>query len=304
MPKKKTRRKTNLFQRLLHFLQGPGRPYVLALTLVLGTATVSFVAWHQVRARSLQSPQYWVGEQDVTLTPLPKWIHRNLKREALRDVAMQFPLALCDPNLCERLSAGFAMHPWIRTVHAVRKYYPGRVHVEVSYRRPVCMVHVPGGLLPVDSRGTLLPSEDFSPLEAARYPRLEGMDRPPSGPPGRMWGDVRVSAAAAIAAAFQSDWQPMQLDHIRARPVARPMAGAAYEYELVTVSGTRIIWGNAPGTEIPGELRAKEKVLRLRAYFREHQTLDGPNGAQILDVRGTWTAETAGSTPAERAARL
>lgn len=299
MPRKKTTHKPLPLQQMVGFLQGAGRPYVLALTVALGCATASFVAWQQVHTRSLQSPQYWVGEQNVSVTPLPNWIHRNLKGEVFRDAAIRLPVSLCDPNLCGRIAAGFAMHPWIHAVHTVRKYYPGRVHVEVSFRRPVCMVHVLGGLLPVDSRGILLPGEDFSPLEAARYPRLEGVDRPPAGPAGHPWGDVRVSAAAAIAAALEADWLQMQLDHIRAQPVPR----SGYQYELFTASGTRIVWGNAPGTEIPGEPNAKEKVLRLRAYFREHQSLDGPHGSQVLDVRGAWTAHTLGSLPRRRGAQ-
>jgi len=285
----KRKEKPSVFRQFSQFAQGDGKPYIMLLAITVGAIIVLVATWHRIAGRVMQAPQYWVGLHNVSITPLPQWIHRNLKTEALRDGGLRFPLPLADPNLCARVAAGFSIHPWVQRVRQVRKYYPGRVDVELEYRRPVCMVHVPGGLLPVDRRGILLPSEDFSPLEAARYPRLEGIDRLPTGPPGQLWGDERVSGAAAIAAALVEDWQQMQLDHIAVKPLPAPFA---YQYELVTAAGTRIVWGSAPGTEQPGEPTVSEKLLRLRGFFQEHQSLDLPGPTGALDLRRRWSGKT------------
>jgi hypothetical protein len=161
------------------------------------------------------------------------------------------------------------------------------------------MVDVPKGVLAVDAEGVLLPSEDFSPLEAARYPRLVGVEQQPAGlPPGRRWGDARVVGGAEIAAALGSAWEVMRLQRIV--PLAAGTAPGAAEtgpddsarrarepiFVLFTRVGTRIFWGYAPGANMLGELSAGEKVARLQSYLAEHDTLDAPQDhPQELDVR-------------------
>jgi hypothetical protein len=157
------------------------------------------------------------------------------------------------------------------------------------------MVEVPGGLLPVDVEATLLPSADFSPSEAARYPRLTGVQRVPTGPVGARWPDAKVVGAAEIAATLGSAWEAMKLQSIvplEADPASRPAAGdsgshsAEPFFALMTRGKTRILWGYAPGAGAAGELPAAEKVARLRRYLSDHDTLDGPEaGRKDLDIR-------------------
>ena len=194
-----------------------------------------------------------------------------------------------DDDLTERIANAFARHPWVAKVERVTKSY-GTVKVELVYRKPVCMVKLPGGgLLPVDVEAVLLPTQtgDITPTEAARYPQLWGMDRGPTGPAGTRWGDARVIGGAEIAAALGDKWEPMRLDHIE--PSAADTAtGRLTEplFTLVTRSGTRIAWRYAPGANAVGELPAAEKVARLQHYFEKYDTLDGPGGkAQVLDIR-------------------
>ena len=113
-----------------------------------------------------------------------------------------------DDDLVERVAKAFAGHPWVAKVLSVAKRYPASVKVELAYRKPVCMVVVPGGLVPVDEGGILLPrgEGDFSPLEATRYPRLEGIDHMPAAPVGSRWTDAKVIGGAEIAAAIGPAW--------------------------------------------------------------------------------------------------
>ena len=57
-------------------------------------------------------------------------------------------------------------------------------------------------------------------------------------------------------------------------------------FALFTRGATRILWGYAPGANVPGEIPADVKVARLKQYLAVHDSLDGPQGqAQELDVR-------------------
>jgi hypothetical protein len=147
------------------------------------------------------------------------------------------------------------------------------------------------GLLPVDINGVLLPTEDFSPLEAGRYPRLTGVgtlpfETGPVGPPGERWGDIRVAGAAEIAAAFGPVWDKLNLQRIV--PATTATAGNSHEdtYTIYTKGGTRILWGRAPSTALAGEVTAEEKVARLEKYAAENGSLDCPNSQPEIDVRG------------------
>ncbi len=140
----------------------------------------------------MSSPDYFLGPQQIEITPPPPWIVRSdLTAEVYRDLGRQGPLRIMDENLTERVAVAFSGHPWVAKVRQVRKYFPAKVKVDLIYRRPVCMVEIPGGLMPVDVQATLLPKDDFSPVEAARYPRLAGVDRGQMG---------RLEAVGATAA--------------------------------------------------------------------------------------------------------
>ena len=172
------------------------------------------------------------------------------------------------------------------------------VKVELVYRRPVCMVEVPGKAWAVDAEGVVLPSEDFSPIEATRYLHVVGVDREPTIPAGRRWGDARVVGGAEIAAALGPVWETMKLKQI-VPLAADPAAGAAVNCRRrlqSPIDGTHLrpvharrhadLWGYAPGANVLGEIPADVKVARLKQYLAAHDSLDGPQGqAQELDVR-------------------
>ena len=270
--------------RLISFLWGPGRPLALGGLLVAVLLVGSHLVWKAVRPHVLSSDDYLVGPQKVEITPLPDWIHTDVRAEVFRNASLDAPLSIMDDDLAERISNAFSLHPWIAKVGQVKRLPLGRVTVELAYRRPVCMVEVRGDLLPVDVRGVLLPVEDFSPVEKGRYPRLAGVDTLPVATVGQCWGDPRVVGGAEIAAALAGAWAELKFSRIVPLAAASPRTADRYTYELLTRGGTRVLWGRAPGTNAPGEIDAAEKVARLRNYARQHGTLEGRDGPQELDV--------------------
>jgi len=279
-------------RRLLSWLWGPGR-LVFTLAVLLGLLLGgTYATWRWLKPRILGSPEYRVSAEQVEITPPPPWIHRDIRAEVFRDPTLDGPLSIMDDDLAERISKAFSRHPWVAGVGPVTKRHPASITVELKYRRPVCMVEVPGGLLPVDAEGTLLPSGDFSPSEAARYPRLAGVDREPTGPAGSRWGDAKVIGGAEIATAFGPAWTAMNLQRIvplgsdTALGNASPRQSSEPVFMLLTRGNTSIRWGYAPGANAIGEVSAVEKVARLQRYFNKHDSLDGRQGhRQELDVR-------------------
>ena len=265
--------------------RGRGRPVALMVMIAVVFIGLWYAMWREVDQDVLSSGQYWLTQDNVEITPLAEWIHRDIRDEVFRDASLDGPLSIMDEDLAERIAKAFSLHPWIAKVRRVTKYHPARVEVELEYRRPVCMVQVQGGVLPVDVGGVLLPSGDFSPIEAGRYPRLVGVDTVPIGPVGTRWGDASVLGAAEIAAAFGPAWQQLSLDCITPSTLVEVGHSDDCTYELVTRGGTRIFWGRAPGTDMPGELPAVDKVARLIKHQKEHGTLQGTGGPQRLDIR-------------------
>lgn len=256
-----------------------------AALLFVAVAAGGYAVWQSVRDRVLAAPHYQLTAEQVTITPPPGWIHSDVKGEALREAALDGPLSVVDDGLTQRIHEAFTMHPWVANVERVAKFSPARVEVELVYRRPVCMVQVGDGLFPVDIEGVLLPTGDFSPLEAGRYPRLAGVRLAAEPVAGLRWHDERVEQAARIAALLAETWDEMKLHHIEPLAVsagkARP---AAPEFALLTRSGARILWGTSPSDDPVAQKAASDKLARLKSYFLERGSLDEADG-EPLDLR-------------------
>jgi len=272
-------------RRLVSLVGRPGRPVLLGGLIVAVFLGAWYFVWREVRGHVLSSADYVATPQEVEITPLPSWIHVDIRTEVFRNASLDGPLSIMDDNLAERIATAFSLHPWVAKVERVAKQHPAKVKVQLEYRRPVLMVEVPGGLLPVDARGVLLPAGEFSPLEQSRFPRLVGVGTVPLGTAGEGWGEARVVGAAEIAAALGPAWDELRLAQIV--PYAASTAGRPDEivYVLSTRGGTRIVWGSAPGRRGTGELPTAEKVAALKEYAAAHGTLEGRGGPQELDLR-------------------
>lgn len=269
-----------------------GRWGIVALLFAIVVAVGWRMAWDKVSDHVLAEDDYRVTPDKIAIDTLPPWIHCDLKAEVMRDASLERSLSLLDADLTKRLANAFSLHPWVARVDRVSKHHPARVEVHLVYRRPVAMVEVSGGLLPVDEHGILLPSADFSPAEAKQYPRISRVESHPSGPVGANWGDANVSGGARIATILAGRWKKLRLYRILA-PVQTGADSYSdrYTYELVTHAGTRLLWGRPPGNEPTGELKAGEKVVQLEQIVQRDGSLDGPSGPRIIDLR------TASSTP-------
>jgi len=263
-------------------LRGPVAGTLLMAALLAGGW---YLVWGVVANDVLTSSQYAVRLENIAITPPPQWVHSDGRAEGYRTAAPDGPLSVLDDHLVKRIADSFALHPWVAEVHRVTKLAGARVQVDLSYRQPVAMVEVPSGtgVLPVDVGGAWLPSVDFSPVEASRYPRIVGIQTMPVGPVGTPWGDVRVTGGAEVAATLLPLWISLKFERIE--PSDKADGAGTYTYQVYTRSGTRISWGRSPGATPPDPVPAAEKLARLQQVVAEQGTLDGAQGPLQIDLR-------------------
>lgn len=270
------------------FLRGNGVGSFVVVALLLGGGV--WTIWQNVRETVVSRADYQIGLADIELTPLPAWIRSDLKAEALRNASLDPPLPLLDEQLPARLERAFAMHPWIEKVQAVRIGYPAKVQIDVAYRRPVVMVEVASGLMPLDATGILLPTVDFTPLDTRKYPRLAGIDGAPLAPAGAVWNDPIVLGGAVLANELRELWKAGDLYCLR---WVRDPAGT-HDWErhfvLETRPGTRIVWGDPPGRTQSDEPTLAEKRKALAGWITAPGGLESALKGFTVDLRNpaTW----------------
>jgi len=225
---------------------------------VIGVVAGGF-AWQRFGPDVRRRPEYLLQPENVALIGQPEWIKRDIAAEALRDASLDTSLPLDDPELARRLARAFDVHPWVRSVDHVVVSSPASARVTITCREPVAMVRVPGGLLPVDGEGVVLPSDDFTPEEAAGYPIVAGVSSLPQGPAGSAWGDPSVEEAIAVVAVTSPEWKPLNLVECRLAS-----SGDQRQWELVNADGIGITFGSSPGMEQPGETGMAEKIAMLK----------------------------------------
>lgn len=181
-------------------------------------------------------------------------------------------LSLLDEDLAERLAHAFAAHPWVEKVQNIAILPGHAVHVELRYRTPVLAVLSGAEKRAVDGNGLLLPGA----ADPMGLPLFQASVAPPAGPEGTEWGDPRVTAAARTLAFLQD-----QRERLHLTGVESTKSGLV----LFTASGSRVLWGHAPGGEAAGESSAARKRAHLVDYCRQHGDLDHPDAPCEHDVR-------------------
>ncbi len=257
---------------------------VLLLTVCLGIVVLATV-WRIVRPALVAGRQYRIAAENIHINPPPEWIQADILAEVMRDPSLTGPLSVLDESVSLRLAAAFEFHPWVAGVRKVTKRYGPRIDVELVYRKPVMMVTLGHGtdalLVPCDIHGVRLPSSGFTNHEKRAYPRLEDIDDEPLV--GQPWMDQRVLGAARIARLLFDVWQSWNLDAIRPS-ISEPTDGDSspeIEFEIVTVSGVRVLWGKPPRQD-PTSSQSSARKKRLASLLAKANRAES---ATVIDLR-------------------
>jgi len=286
------------FIRIL--LRPQNRGLVLTAVVIAAAIGSAFYAWGRWGEPAMQSGDYVVTPERITVTPQPTWIHSNVKAEVVRSANVA-RLSLREPQLVEQVAQAFALHPWIAKVVRVEKRIPAQVNVELEYRRPVMVVKLDladeKGLLFLDEHSVLLPTGDFAPSQASNYLRIMAAGETPVSVYGTAWGSQRIAGAARVAAAWDNRWQPLGLYWI----VTAQPAGGQLVYEMHTKDDqVHVVWGGAPGHESSSEPSAQQKIAALQQYVHDKGPLDKSGTATVIDLREL--AGSAGKTAGRKTA--
>lgn len=251
--------------------------WILRGLVVSVLAATAFVAangiWRALQSHVSVQPEYLVAVETIEIQPKqPDWIRADVRGEIVRNFGLPDQLSILDARTQELLRQAFSLHPWIGAVEGIETVYPARIVVKVAYRRPVAMVEVQDGLLPVDANGVLLPPEDFLPEQAQDYPRIAGLQGSPLGPVGTKWGNPLVDAAASLAALLQDDWRELNLRQIQPRTGGPSLE--SMQWQLVTKNWTIVEWGQSPHSPTFAEPAAREKLARIKRLMSQYETLD------------------------------
>ncbi len=244
---------------------------IVAASVVFGARQI----WRGVQSHVEAESEYQVAPGDIEISGLPAWIKADVKAEVIRDAGLPERISILDDRVPERLSQAFSLHPWVAKVEKVECTYPAHIRVKLVYRRPVAMMEVRGGLLPVDSDAVLLPTNDFSSREAEGYLRVSGAASSPAGPVGTPWGDSAVQAAAKLAALLDPIKEKLQLRRVRihfAQNASDDLPHA--ELAIITRAGNAFVWGSGPGDEALEEAKQDEKLSRLEKLAADRGSLD------------------------------
>lgn len=230
------------------------------------------VLWWSWGHRLDNEPDARIRLQNIHVLEPPRWIESRFVQEALgknpdlavlkTDAGTKSSFSIHTPRLAKELAIAFESHPWTERVESIRLEYPAKITAKIVFRRPVAVVAAPkelysefsGGGFPIDANGVLLPVEYFQKDPALMYNYLwiEGITSAPMRSYGEPWNDPLVIEAAMFADYLRDVGQTMSIRRIIVREKPNREPGGLYD--LVTIQGTRIYWGEFP---LSGNLQAK-----------------------------------------------
>jgi hypothetical protein len=260
------------------------------LLISVGLALVAGMLYltHQARRVSLDwlahQSQYQLPFDQIELAPeTPRWYQGGprafLERVRLGAGEPENIAVLEVPQ--DHLAVAFKKYAWVEEVVKVA-YPPGRIRVDVRYRKPAAWVQLQGAEQRiVDRNGIILPTDDVDVAALGQVIKISGHGLlAPSDPrPGVVWKssgdgpgldrpDERILAASKLAAFFvqgpqANDSQKYPALHLREIIVTDFDVRGLF---VINDEGTTICWGSGPGTERPNEHSAEEKWAILHHW--------------------------------------
>ena len=237
---------------------------VLLLAVFVG---LGFLGWFFVRHSLSERAEYRLLAERVRVSEAPPWIPSDFVDAVLRSSGLT-SASLLDADLSEKLAKAFAADSWVESVVRVELRFPSGADVALVYRRPVAVVEVPQGLLPIDSNGVLLRTDYFihiAPEKKNDYVRVSGIRSTPLGGVGTAWGDPLVHSSAQLAALLEDVTKTLELTTILP-VVEKTAAGPQTVFRLRTAAGTEFHWGRFESDEPQNDV-GKKRLLELARLF-------------------------------------
>ncbi len=289
--KKKTAAATPADLSLLQLLVNP-------VTLMMVVAIAAIPLWNRYQGQLDVPGGSPLSAEHLQLNERPPWIRTQVTETAIRDSRLN-EITIRQPDSVDRVAAALAVQPWVKSVVDVRKTATG-IFANVQWRQPLAIVEFADNLvIPVDNEAVVLEGDGLNASDTGELWRISVPQPLTTGlASGRVWADMRIQDAIAIAAAWQSRNRSTGLMRVVNRSYPTGDRVRLQPYELWTAGGAIVFWGNPPGHEVSGEASAEAKIAAVQRYIEENGSLDASRPL-MLDVRDG-TARQADATLAEQ----
>ena len=230
---------------------------------------------------AVQAPYQLAFSQIHLVNEPPRWFRGGTRAllEGVRKSAGDAETISVLQVTPERLAMSFKKYAWVEGVKV--SYAPGKIEVELRYRRPVAWVQLSGAeQIVVDEKGNILPAEDVDVPQLGRVITVTGADlsAPSDRQPGVVWKlrdgngferiDDRIVAAASLANFLLKE--PQNSD-AQGSDALRILEIIVTDYPtrglfVLNAEAIEILWGQAPGDEPAGKPTAADKWAMLRRW--------------------------------------
>ena len=221
------------------------------------------LGWFAIRNTLPQRAEYRLSAEFVHVPAAPPWVPADFVESVLRNSDLT-SASLLESDIAEKLAKAFAADSWVESVVRVELRFPSGANVDVVYRRPIAVVEVAQGLLPVDPNGVLLRTDYFinvAPEKKYDYLRIVGIRSTPLGGVGTAWGDPLVHASARLAELLADVAEPLELTAIL------PGSGKnQVVFRLKTAAGTEIVWGRFDTDDLKNDAK-KKRLCELAEQY-------------------------------------
>jgi len=240
---------------------GKYRPTMVKVFLACLGIVLFIGLFYQIRAYAINMKYFMFRPEDLALADPPAWVTDEIQAEIFNVPSLREPFSLLEPDIAKRIGKELERIPWIRHVHAVRKYFPRKLEIEMSLRKPVAWAKHKGVLYLVDADGVRLPRECLAdgvrPFSLPVIPRVKGV------PPvvGRVWEDKGLEAALAVANLLDYSGNPAAKRVASIEP--RIKLGQVDSLVIHTSGDATIIWGKPPFERNSMEQSPEVKMQQL-----------------------------------------
>lgn len=285
----------------------PTTLFIFATSILIGSA---IFLWERHQDTIVNLEEFSLTQEKIALTPQPHWSELNLK-EMVLDQSNGEQASILDTELVPRTAGIMKQVGFVEQINSIEKSKTG-LNIDVIYRQPIALVELsavtmkskwPSNqmgktvLLPVDRNGVLMPEsigDNLSlPWIAVLFPsQFEAT--------WEQWPDARIHDAAAISSAFKRPLSELGIQRITTNQIdSTNSTQNPKPFELYSGSGTRIVWGNAPGKEAESEVNAMEKIRAIEAVVAQYGILNEVDLGRI-DVRSGKAISTGVSKTASK----
>jgi len=241
---------------------------VIGLVLAVGL-------FYQIRSYAINLNYFMFNPKDLSLAAPPDWVTPDIEKEVFNIPSLKQPFSLLEPEIARKIGKELEEIPWIKTVHAVRKYFPRKLEVEISLRKPVAWAQKRQVLYLIDADGVRLPrqcrAQDVKPISVPVIANVKG-EIPEIG---LTWNDEGLKAGLAVANLLDYSENPVVRRVASIEP--KITMGQVSNVIIYTSGNSAILWGKPPYAKNTMEQTTEVKMqhlLGLLTHFDE-KTLAG-----------------------------